>query len=178
MRSGHFISLSLKLNQLQWFVQQIFYLQEGALLQRGEDKTNRISQLHEQTMVLRGAAFDGLVALALCGFGWCATTYPRFLALIPASFLLGGLSLLGIHLASGSFTEPPYAEITMVILGAAGCVAIWRGIYGYLKSPRQYKLLFCPLLLLTPMEYFAWWWTEVLYDQLILYSFVAVMPHQ
>jgi hypothetical protein len=163
--------------QLQWFVQQIFYLQEDALLQGGEDKTNRIRQLHQQTMVLRGAAFDGLVAFALCAFGLCATTYPRILALIPVGILLSGLYLLASHLESGSFTEPPYAEITLVVLSAAGCVAIWRGVTGYLKSPHQYKLLFWPLLLLTPMAYFAWWWTEVLYDQLILYSYVAVMPH-
>jgi len=163
--------------QLQWFVQQIFYLQEGAVLQGGEDKTNRIRQLNEQTIVLRGAAFDGLVAFALCAFGWCATTYPRTLAFVPAGILLWGSYLLINHLESGSFTEPPYAEITFVILGVAGCVAIWRGAHGYLKPPHRYQLLFWPLLVLTPMAYFAWWWTELLYDQLILYSYVALMPH-
>ena len=164
--------------QLQWFVQQIFYLQEAALLQRGEEKTNRISQLHEQTIVLRGAAFDGLVALALCAFGWGAATYPRVWIVFPAIILAYGSWLFKDHVASGSFTEPPYAEITMVILGISGGVAMWRGINGYLKSPRHYERLFWPLLVLTPMAYFSWWWTEVLYDQLILYSFVALPPAQ
>jgi hypothetical protein len=60
---------------------RIFGLEEGAPRLKGEDATSRLRTLHDQVMVLRGTAFNGLIAFALCLFTWSA----RIRRLSPAS---------------------------------------------------------------------------------------------
>jgi hypothetical protein len=55
----------------------IFGLQENALMDKGGDYTVRLRQLHDQVMVLRGAAFNGVVGLSLCLFAWGAARGAR-----------------------------------------------------------------------------------------------------
>lgn len=50
-------------------IQRLFQVQEAALLLEGGDKTDRLNQLHSQILVLRGAAFNGLLTFMLCLFG-------------------------------------------------------------------------------------------------------------
>ena len=38
-------------------------------MDKGGDYTVRLRQLHDQVMVLRGAAFNGVIAFSLCLFG-------------------------------------------------------------------------------------------------------------
>jgi hypothetical protein len=47
----------------------VFGLQENTLMDKG-DYSARLRQLHDQIMVLRGAAFNGLIAFSLCLFAW------------------------------------------------------------------------------------------------------------
>jgi hypothetical protein len=49
----------------------VFGLQENTLMDKG-DYSARLRQLHDQIMVLRGAAFSGLIAFSLCLFAWGA----------------------------------------------------------------------------------------------------------
>ena len=51
----------------------ILGLQENALMAIGGDYTARLRQLHDQVMVLRGAAFNGVIGFFLCVFMWSAT---------------------------------------------------------------------------------------------------------
>ncbi len=149
--------------------QQIFHLQESALLLDGEDKTARLRQLHEQIMVLRGAAFNGIVACALCLFGWCAKHRAKVrlvLAAVPILLFLGGLDTLYKHFQHKEISDPPFMEFTLIVLGAAGCYALRKGTQG-----RWYGIGSLLSLLLAAMAYFGWWWTEVQYDQQVIYSF-------
>ena len=74
----------------------IFGLQENALMEKGADYTVRLRQLHQQVMVLRGAAFNGVMGFSLCLFGWCGQVRcqkPRsalrwVLAVVPRIYLL------------------------------------------------------------------------------------------
>jgi hypothetical protein len=152
--------------------QVFFQLQEGALLLNGEDKTERLRQFHDQIMVLRGAAFDGVLASILCLFGWCAKKrvgMRRALAFVPGFFFVLGLYSLSHHFQTKDINDAPFMELTVIMLGAAGFVALWRG-----EQRRWYGFgLFASLLLLTVVAYLGWWRTEVLYDRQVIYSFYA-----
>jgi hypothetical protein len=152
-------------------VRRVFHLQESTLLLEGEDKTERLRQLHQQIMVLRGAAFNGLVAFALCFFGWCAKHRLKgrlFLALAPLIVLLAGVYALSKHIHGRVLDNPPYMEFTLLVLGLAGSFALWKG------AQKNYGASLVLSLLLTPMAWLAWWWTEVLYDEQVIYSFYAL----
>ena len=151
--------------------QQVFGLQEGALLLKGQDKTERLRQFHNQIMVFRGAAFDGVLASVFCLFGWCArkrVAMRRFFA-VPGVFSALGLVSLYFHFQRTGINEAPFMELTLVLLGMAGFVALRKG-----EQRRWYGVgLFVSLLLLTTVAYLGWWRTEVLYDQQVIYSFYA-----
>jgi hypothetical protein len=152
--------------------QAVFQVQEGALLLNGQDKTERLRQFHDQIMVLRGAAFDGVLASILCLFACCAKKRVRIrraLAFVPGFFFVLGLYSLSHHFQTKDINDAPFMEITVILLGAGGFVALWRG-----EQRRWYGLgLFVPLLLLTCVAYLGWWRTEVLYDRQVIYSFFA-----
>jgi hypothetical protein len=152
-------------------VDDIFRVQEGALLLTGEDKTDRLRQLHYQIVVLRGAAFDGLLAAAFCLFGWCAKKKAArqwFLGLVSGLFLVLGFFHLYGHIQRTGF-EAPFAELTVFLLGVAGLGALSNA-----EDRRWYGVgLFVSLLLLTALIYFGWWSTEVLYNREVIYSFFA-----
>jgi hypothetical protein len=150
-------------------VRRVFHVQESALLLKGVDNTERLRQLHEQIVVLRGAAFNGLIALSLCVFGWCAKHQSKvrwFLALLPLAVLIVGLYALINHLGSGrAFLAPPFMEFTLLVIAVAGLVALWKGADG------EFGVGFVLSLVLTPMAWLGWWWTEILYDEAVIYSF-------
>jgi hypothetical protein len=50
----------------------IFGLEENTLMDKGGDYSARLRQLHDQIMVLRGAAFNGVIGFSLCLFAWGA----------------------------------------------------------------------------------------------------------
>ena len=58
------------INRQEELAQDIFQYQEAAVLLQGTDATERIRQYHDQIMVLRGAAFNSLIAFSLCLFWW------------------------------------------------------------------------------------------------------------
>jgi len=58
-------------NGLVRIATHIFGIQENTLMDKG-DYSARLRQLHDQIMVLRGAAFSGLIAFSLCLFAWGA----------------------------------------------------------------------------------------------------------
>jgi hypothetical protein len=112
----------------------VFGLQESAVLLRGADNTERPRQLHDQVMVLRGAAFDGMIALSLCLFAWGATVRiekPRSLLrwilwLVPFAYLFPALIALVHHFRRPpGISDPPYMEFTLILLGVAGACLVW-----------------------------------------------------
>jgi hypothetical protein len=168
-------------------MQRTFHLQEAALLLAGDDKVSRIRLLHQQLNVLRGAAFDGIIACLMCLFGWCAheekewKRWPweilgvglfgyAFYSLAWNHLQVSGPRNLFLH-PSSLFRppdDPPFMEFTLLLVAALGCYAIARGVK--CAWPRWTILA---SLLFTALAYSGWYWTEILYDQLIMQSFYA-----
>lgn len=111
---------------------EVFHLQEQKLLQSGSDKTERLQQLHEQIVVLRGAALNAILFATLCFFGILAEyrarqgkgrailKYPTYL---PSAGLVGlGLKWTGEHWTTigknySLYSHPPTMEIVVILLG-------------------------------------------------------------
>ena len=161
-------------------IQQIFHLQESKLLLAGEDKTSRLGLLHQQIMVLRGAAFDGLIVCLLCLLGWNARkqSWGGWRWILPIGLVLYVLYALvcnhlqlcqysSLHFRS-EFADPPFMELTLLLLGAGGCYLVEKGAKG--SWPQGTGLA---SLVLTALAYCGWYWTEILYDRLVIYSFHA-----
>jgi hypothetical protein len=114
----------------------IFGLQENALMEKGADYTVRLRQLHDQVMVLRGVAFNGVLGFSLCLFAWSGQVrcrQPRSalrwaLAVVPGIYLaLTVIALLHHIFRESGLSEPPFLEYTLLLLGAAGAwLAWWR----------------------------------------------------
>jgi hypothetical protein len=176
-------------------VADIFGLQEDALMVKGGDYTVRLRQLHDQVMVLRGAAFNGVIGLFLCLFALGAALRrekPRSwlsLVLVPVPVLLFAVALIAAvnHFEEHLPADPPYMEFTLLFLSLAGAWLIWRR-----PSPRtreqarakeadsgtkcswqreHWAGLVVLSAILTAATFLGWWSTEVLYGKQVVYSY-------
>ncbi len=120
----------------------IFTYQESALLLQGEDSTLRLRQLHDQVMVLRGAAFNGVVAFSLCCFAWGAAlrrekTVSRalwvLLALPVVYIVMFAIAVIN-HLSERAISDPPYMEFVLLLIGGAGAWLVWKHPGRYLVT--------------------------------------------
>jgi hypothetical protein len=159
-------------------VMEFFRLQEGKLLLEGDDRTTRVRELHSQIVILRGATLNGLVLSTLCLFGFCISFWSQpwtwrkvqTHAIAIALVVCGGYYLwLHFHrLRAGNphgYHDPPLAEGVMLLLGVAGLL-----VRAPTKSRWKYARGFGLSLALTIIAYGAWWWTEVMYNQIIIHS--------
>lgn len=166
-------------------VRQIFQIQESTLLLAGTDKTSRLSLLHQQIMVLRGAAFNGVLTCVLFVLGWNLQrrSWGKARYVLPLAIILGASVVLHSHFAhqhiqpfrhpsqifSVHLDDPPFMEFTFLLLGVAGCYLVWKGIEGSWKFGTGFLAALFP----TAMVYAGWYWTEILYNRLVLYSYFA-----
>ncbi len=172
------------INDQQDLARDIFYTHEAAVLLKGTDATERIRQFHDQIMVLRGAAFNGLVAFTLCLFWWSAKSFPGLGWAASLFYALLGLNALVHHFSETPISDPPYMEFTLLVLAAAGWSILWRytpkgrRLRGKLRAQTGLKPLpFGYVVLaafLTVTVSLGWWATQVLYDQQVIHSYKAL----
>jgi hypothetical protein len=172
------------INKQQDLARDIFYAKEAAVLLQGTDPTERIRQFHDQIMVLRGAAFGGLVAFSLCLFWWSAQSLPGLGWAVSLFYALVGFIASFHHLSETPLTDPPYMEFTWLVLAAAGCYILWRHTRkgkrgrdkpGAHNGPKPISLSYIVLAaFLTIAASLGWWATQVLYDQQVIFSYQAM----
>lgn len=182
-------------------IQQVFQLQQDTLLLMGEPQTSQIRHLHQQLVVLQGAGFDGLLAFMLCLLAWNAekawSKYRRLL--IPGGLFIYVLvvATLWNHFEMRRIShtirlvqrwtpnDPPFMEGTALMLALAGCYLVLRkprtrdddspeqrsGAGN--RAPISYGGGAIVALALTGLAYSGWYWTEILYDRLVIYSYYA-----
>lgn len=175
----------------------LFSIQENALLFKGQDPTLRLRQLHDQIMVLRGAAFNGVVGLSLCLFAWCGQlrrqkpeSRRRFaFALVPLVYLAVALLTIVHHVQERYPSDPPYMEFTILLLGLVGAWLVWKnpaehapkesgksetgesGAGKQFWQPNRWPQLVLVSALLTATAILGWWSTEVFYSEQVIYSY-------
>jgi hypothetical protein len=158
------------------FIPEYFRFQEGKLLLAGGEKNARLKEFHDQIVVLRGAAMNGIILLFLCVFGFCAE-FRRGLAwrnwrtvatYLPAAVAVfyGCLSIWKHFAKSVSYSDPPLAELVLVLIGTVGLL-----ITSHEESSRFYRNACWLSLVFSVISYGGWWWTEVIYDQQVIHSF-------
>jgi hypothetical protein len=154
---------------------QIFALQETSLLLAGEDKVSRLRLLRQQTIVLQGVAFDGVLTSLLCLIGWNATrSWGRWRWLVPAGLLFWSAVAFGSHFhlfpnsqgAPVELNDPPLLELAWLLLAVSAGYAVWKEAKAsWPQGTGWVSFLFAAL------AFAGWYWTEILYDRLIIYSF-------
>jgi hypothetical protein len=168
----------------------LFGLQEAAMLLKGQDFTQRLRQLHDQIIVLRGAAFNAIVGFSLCLF-ICAVYAARekpqswlrwVLAAIPFLFLIIAGSALLHHLRDCYTAEPPYMEFSIALIGLAGVVLLKRNAAAKKDGGKNQPLLgkWAGLTglsaVLAVASVLGWWATEVMYAQEVIYHYDSQWP--
>lgn len=179
--------------------EDVFGFEEAAVLLKGEDATLRLRQLHDQVMVLRGAAFNGVIVFALCIFAWAAalrrepkaTWMLYVLQATPALCILAGLVALYHHVGERAPSDPPYMEFTLLLLGAIGAKLAWGRSWlqqseRTLSAPavthvgkaakscwrkQEWSQIALLSLILTAAAFLGWWATQVVYAQQVIYSY-------
>lgn len=172
------------INHQEDLARDVFYTHEAAVLLKGTDETERIRQYHDQIIVLRGAAFNGLIAFSLYLFRWSAQV-QRGLGWFASSFcaLLGCIAL-SHHFSVTPLSAPPYMEFTLFALAAAGWYILWKytpkgaRVRGKLQPRTRLKPVPFGYLVLaafiTVTASLGWWATQVLYDQQVIFSYEAL----
>ena len=175
-------------------VAEILGLQENALMGKGGDFTVRLRQLHDQVMVLRGAAFNGMIGFTLCVFALGAALRrekPRSwlsLVIVPVPAIIFAVAAIALnnHFHEHLPADPPYMEFTLLLLALVGAWLVWKK--PSLETPAQSearrdkgtkcswrKEQWAKLVLLSAILALAaalgWWSTEVLYGEQVIYSY-------
>ena len=165
--------------------ENMFLLQESAVLKEGNDKTERVTRLHEQVIVLRGAVFNSLVFVVLCWYACFSRQRGEPISIIWSNPLMILRTLMTVALAgvlifvavelgkpdlfNHDITDPPIMESGLMFLGAIG---IFTTVKGVAKRPYiPVALVFG--LIITALASGAWVWTEVLYDRNVIGAFFS-----
>jgi hypothetical protein len=158
-------------------VEEMFRLQEGALLLTGQDKVERLRQYYDQITVLRGAAFNGFVLFMVCAFGSCANVRARLVArpilrsltFLPAVLVLWyGSWSLWKHLTdktTSPYSDPPFAEFVLLLLGVIGVFVVLKA-----EKATSYYRTCVVAAFLTIGAFGGWWWTEIMYNLQVIHS--------
>ena len=164
-------------------VSELFQYQEGLLLLAGQDRTARLKEYHDQIIILRGAVLNGLALAIFSAFGICACyranyrdPFKRALSYVPAVIFLayGVLSVFSHFSEIGApfkmntlYRTPPLAAVVLVLFAVAGFAVCCRT---KAEDARLFRNVWVLSLMLSVLAYGGWWWTEVMYDELVIHS--------
>lgn len=159
----------------------IFELQEAAVLSQPSDRTESLRQLHERIVVLRGTVFSGLILFLICLFAyfarvngtssWIRPTCGAVLAVAFTVFaFLNGYQDLKNH----NIFDVPVLESIMVVVTIFGVVLVVRKPNNAQFRSKRYLLI---ALFFTGLAYGGWMWSETIYDQQVINSFVALQKN-
>jgi hypothetical protein len=138
-----------------------------------------VRQLHDQFFVLRGAAFNGMVAFALCLFAWGTEWGSKLRWILPIAALVPTSIALWHHLGDRPIADPPFMEFTLLLLALGGGYLLWKGPRPEENAEKKLarrRLRFGLVvlsLLLTVAAFLAWWSTETMYCQLVIDTYYA-----
>jgi len=156
-----------------------FQLIETRIMSQGSEKTERLRQLHERIVVLRGAIFSGLCFFLICLFGsiaprngnsfpWKRRVWGTLLAIVLTTFsAVNGLE----DLTRFKISDIPALE------GLLGVITLFGGFvvyYGVKERPYLGRRIVLVAGFFAALSYGGWMWSEVIYDQQVITSY-AVM---
>jgi hypothetical protein len=103
---------------------------------------------------------------------WPGSGYHRTfkeIAFLPAiALILVGSERLVNHVLTSQdrlYTDPPLAELVLLVLGVVGVLIVLRTTESRLYLPT------CAMaIVLVVVSLGGWWWTEVMYDLLVIHS--------
>jgi hypothetical protein len=120
---------------------------------------------------LRGAAFNRFILFSLALFGSIGKLkerWPKHRVLVLPTFQPAAMAeihtlySLGRHWYHGAhsiYSDPPMAEIVILLMSAVGVYLAWR------PEPDTAYFLICTIVVIVMVVSFeGWWWTEVMYD--------------
>lgn len=157
----------------------LFQQQESAILNEGTDRTERLRQLHERIVVLRGAVFSGFVLVLICLYAffariegdrkhWVRTVCGGLLSVIFTVFaFLNGFQ----DLKSQNIFDLPVLEGLLLIITVFGAYLVIKGNTTPLFHKKRLLLI---VAFFAALAYGGWMSSEILYDQLVMSSYAAL----
>ena len=148
-------------------------------MSQGSEKTERLRQLHERILVLRGAVFSGLCFFLICLFGsiaprngnsfpWKRRVWGTLLAIVLTTFsAVNGLE----DLTSFKISDIPALE------GLLGVITLFGGFvvyYGVKERPYLGGRIVLVAGFFAALSYGGWMWSEVIYDQQVITSYAVL----
>ncbi len=156
-----------------------FQLIETRILSQGSDRTERLRQLHERIVVLRGAVFSGVSLFLICLFGFIApkngNSFPwkrRVSGTLVAIWLTLFSAINGLE----DLTHFQVSDIP-VLEGLLGVITLFGGYlvyYGVKARPYLGRRIVLVAGFFAALSYGGWMWSEIIYDQQVINSY-AVM---
>jgi len=160
----------------------IFQQQETIVLSQPSDRSQDLRQLHERIVVLRGAVFSTFILLLICIFAYCARVNDGASHKMRSAFgILLGVAFLVFALVNGYndvtrhniFDIPVLESLLLVIIGFGVWLARRRDENGRLRRFHSRRFVLISLFF-TGLAYGGWMWSEIIYDQQVISSFVSL----
>jgi cation transport ATPase len=160
----------------------IFQQQETAVLNQSADRTDGLRQLHERIVVLRGTIFSGFVLLLICIFAFFARVNGESSHWIRPAF--GGVLALAFtafaacngyqDLVNRNIFDIPVFESLVVVITIFGVALALRRAKNESFHSKRYILI---TLFFTGLAYGGWMWSEIIYDQQVMSSYVVLQQN-
>lgn len=155
----------------------IFQQQETAVLSQPSDRTERLRQLHERIVVLRGTIFSLYMLLLICLFAYFARANgsgshwirPVCGTVLAAAFTVFAAVNGYSDLEGRDIFDIPVLECLLIVITIFGIALAIRKARNECFQLKRYVLI---TLFFTGLAYGGWMWSEIIYDQQVISSFV------